>query len=431
MKGFRASLLVVSLFLLPVSVIGQASSQPSVTNTMPSNDFGFNLPTHLGTLSYSLTGSELVGTGYGDGSFASSTVLSGDLAYLSDSENAPFSMVYSGGYLYSTIPGTPSSSTFQNLALSQVYKTRAWVFVASDAVSYLPESPTTGLSGIAGVGDVGTFPVQTGLGPSQSILTDYSRRVSNGLQGSATWQVTPSLEFEGSGSWNVLHFLDTDLGLDSSEYDGSFGPSYRIDARNQLGTSAYYSYVTYPNYAGYKIESEGINLNYTRAWSRRLSTTVSLGPELTHGQTLEPLPSSVNFAGTASATYATRTTGLYASYSRGVNAGSGVVFGSLSDTVTAGMNRPINRNWILGINGGYSHNKDLVTYAGEPPIFSDAFGTFQVSRRISESLSAYGSYTAIDQSIQNLPGTSNAFNGLNHTFSVGITFAPQPLIRGR
>lgn len=431
MNALRANTLIVSgLLLLPLCAIGQVQTPAPVTNTMPTNDFGFNLPTHLGTLSYSLTGSELVGTGYGDGSFASSTALSGDLAYLSSSENAPFSMIYSGGYLYSTIPGSIASSTFQNLALSQVFKTKSWVFVGSDAVSYLPESPTTGLSGIAGVGDIGTIPVQTGLGPAQDILTNYSRRVSNGLQGSATWQATPSLAFEGSGSWNVLRFLDSASGLDLNEYDGSFGPSYRIDARNQIGVSANYSYSSYPNYTGYRIESKGATLNYTRAWSRRFSTTFSLGPEITHGLTIQPLPTRVNFAGTASATYATRTTGIYASYSRAVNAGSGVVFGALSDTATVGMNRPINRDWAVSINGGYSHNTDLVALAGESPTFADVFGSIQVSRKISESLSAFGSYTGIDQSIHNLPGASNAFNGLNHTFSVGITFAPAPLIRG-
>jgi hypothetical protein len=93
------------------------------------------------------------------------------------------------------------------------------------------------------------------------------------------------------------------------------------------------------------------------------------------------------------------------------------------------MNRPINRDWIVSLNAGYAHNTYLVTYAGQSPTFSDIFGGVQVSRKISESLSAYGSYTGIDQSIHNLPGTSNAFNGLNHTFAVGITFAPAPLIR--
>jgi hypothetical protein len=428
MRGFRANLLVASLLLLPVSMVGQVGTQASVSNTMPSTDFGFNLPTHLGTLSYALSGSELVGTGYGNGSFSSTTVASGDLAYISRSEKDPFSVVYSGGYLFSDIPGSPSSSTFQNVAASQVLRTRSWVYVVSDSFSYLPQSPTTGLSGIAGVGDVGVFPV-TGIGPSQDILTDYSRRIGNGLEGSATWQLTPSFDLEGSVGDNILHFLGTDTGLDSKEIDASVGPNYRIDARNQIGLSAYYSRVTYPNYNLFRIESKGANVTYTRAWSRRLSTTLAAGPEITHGYTAGPIPSRINFAGNATVTYATRTTGFYANYTRGVNAGSGVLFGALADTVTAGMNRPINRAWSVGIDGGYSRNVELVS-SGLAPTFKSGFGGIQISRRISESLSAYGSYTGIEQSYDNQPGSSNAFNGLNQTIAIGITFAPQPLIRG-
>jgi hypothetical protein len=430
MKGLRTNLLVAVLLLLPVSVIGQASSQASVTNTMPSNNFGFNLPSHLGTLSYGLSGSELLVTGYGNGSVSSNTVFSGDLAYLSKSEDDPFSLVYSGGYVYSTISGSPSSSTFQNLAGSQVVRTRSWVYVISDSFSYLPQSPTTGLSGIAGVGDIGVFPVQTGLGPSQDILTGYDRRFSNGAEGSATWQLDPSLDLEGSVSSNILHFLGSSTGLDSNEYGASLGPSYRIDARNQIGADAYYSRTTYPNYAAFEIESDGVSLNYTRAWSRRLSTTIAAGPENTHGYTVEPIPSRIYFAGSATLSYATRTTGFYADYERGVNAGSGVLYGALSDAVRAGMNRPINRDWVLGISAGFSRSVELVGSQQFSPTFKNVFGGVQISRRISESLSAYGSYTGMDQSIQNGPGISNAFNGINQTFSVGITFAPPPLIRG-
>ncbi|HTV07970.1 MAG TPA: hypothetical protein VMD97_02870 [Candidatus Aquilonibacter sp.] len=431
MRVVGASALMLSLVLVPAAAArGQVGTpQTSVSNTTPSNNFGFNLPTHLGTLSYALSGSEIVGTGYGNGTFASTTALSGDLAYLSTSETDPFSLIYSGGYLYTNVPGTSSSSTFQNLAASQVFRTRSWVYVISDSFSYLPESPTTGLSGIAGVGDVGVFPV-TGLGPSQDILTDYARRIGNGVQGSATWQLTPSLDLEGSGSQNILHFLGGSSDLNSDEVDASLGPSYRIDVRNQIGFSGYYSRITYPNFSLFKIESEGVNLMYTRAWSRRLSTSIAAGPENTHGYSLGPIPARVNFSAAVSATYNTRTTGFSAGYTRGVNAGSGVLYGALSDTVTAGMNRPINRDWTLGVDGGFSRSAELVAAQQAAPTFRSVYGGIQISRRITETLSAYASYTGIHQSFENQPGVTNAFNGLNQNFAVGITFAPPPLLRG-
>jgi hypothetical protein len=397
---------------------------------MPTNDFGFNLPTHLGTLSYALSGSEGVGTAYGNGSLGSSTALSGDLAYISRSQNDPFSLIYSGGYIFSTVTGSSESSTFQNIAASQVFRTKSWVYVITDTLNYLPESPTTGLSGIAGVGDIGVFPVQTGLGPTQTILTGFSNRLANGLQGSATWQMTPSLDLEGSAGWNKLSFNNSNA-YSSDDYTGTFGPNYRIDARNQIGVQANYSLAKYPNFSSFKIESRGVNLNYTRAWTRRLTTTVSFGPEITHGQTITAIPSQTNFAGTASMSYATRTTGFYGSYNRGVNAGSGVIYGALTDAVSVGADRPLNRDWVLGLSAGYAHNTALAQSQGAYPTFQDGYGGVQLSRRISETLSGYGSFTAIDQGSKDATGIFNVYTGLNYTFAVGITFAPPPLVRGR
>lgn len=433
MRGFRTSLLAASLLCLPTVMLGQAEATASVSNTMPSNNFGFNLPTKLGSLSYSLSASEQVENGYGGGGVYAGTTLNGNLAYLSKSENSPFSLVYSGGVTFGDVPGTSTAQVYQNVAASQVYRTKSWVYVVSDSFSYLPDSPTTGLSGVAGVGDVGITPVQGGIGPNQTILTGNASRYSNGLDGSATWQTTASLAFEGSASWQVLHFTGDNPQYDSDTITGTFGPNYRIDARNSLGATASYSRSTYPGYQNYLIETEGFTINYSRAWSRRLSTSVALGPADTHGTTIVPIPSRIDLSGSATATYATRTTGFFASYNRSITAGSGVIFGALTDSVTVGLNHPINRDWVLGLNVGYSHNVGLTPIDGVIPAYNSIFGGAQVSRRLTESLSMYASYTAISQSeTNNQPaGQFAVFNGTNNIFSIGITFAPAPLLKGR
>ena len=431
MKKLKISVAAVCLLCFPLMMRGQADSGGSVTNAMPTSDWGFNLPTHVGTLSYSLTGSEMFLTGYGSGGDAE-TALSGNLAYLSRSEVDPFSLVYSGGFLFNKYSNTSYSTTYQDLAFSQVLRTKSWTYVVSDAVSYLPSAPTTGLSGIAGVGDVGTPPVQTGIGPEQDILTNYSNRLTNGLSGGATWQIGPSLDLEGSGSWELIHFGGGGTpGIDSNSYSGRFGPTYRIDALSSAGASAYYSYTTYPAYANFKIESEGLDFTYMRSWSRRLNTTFTFGPEVSRGRTLTEIPSSVNLAGSASATYATRTTGFEASFSRGVNAGSGVIFGALSNRVTGTMTRPLSREWQFKLMGDYSRSVGLAPYLGVTPHYNAEFGSVQVSRRLSESLSCYGSYTLLHQTSQNYSIGASAFAGTENVFGFGITFAPAPLIRGR
>ena len=451
MRGAGSSIVVALFLCLPAGLLGQADSPAPVTNAMPTSDFGFNLPTHLGTLSYSLTGSEMFETGYG--SVDANTALSGNLAYISSSERAPFSAVYSGGVFFSSVPGYGSVETFQSVAASQVYKTRSWVFVASDAFSYLPQAPTTGLAGVPGIGDIGVPPVQTGVGPEVSILSNYAPQITNGLTGSATWQTTPDLDLQASGYWQILHYtgdntsntsttgtLTSNTGLDTNTVGGTIGPNYRIDARNSVGAEAYYSDYTYPNYPQFGLESEGVNVSYNRAWTRRLSTTVSFGPERTHGTSFTGIPSDPavvipfqwNLAGSASASYATRTTGFTGSYSRGVTAGSGVLFGSLADTVSAGMSRPINRDWNMSYQLGYSHNVGLAPINGALPVYDSVYGAAQVSHRLTETLSLYASYTPIWQSAKNQPYYATpAFSGFNNIFSIGITFAPAPLVSGR
>ncbi len=71
-------------------------------------------------------------------------------------------MLYAGGVLFGNRYGQ-GVRPFQTFAVSQGLVTAAWIFGISDSVSYLPQSPTTGLSGIPGVGDLGSQPIQ---GPS-------------------------------------------------------------------------------------------------------------------------------------------------------------------------------------------------------------------------------------------------------------------------
>jgi hypothetical protein len=431
----RLTISILSLAVLCPAVAFYASAQvqtpAAVSNTMPTPDFGFNLPTSLGTLTYSLTAAESMRSGYGNSNIYASTSGGGNLAYLSKNETNPFSIVYAGGFIHSDIPGEGENETYQDLAFSQVLRTKAWVYVLSDALSYLPQSPTTGLSGVAGVGDVGVTPVQ-GIGPGQDILTDYGRRIGNGLDGSATWQITGRTEMQGSGSWKILRFVgNTNPGLNTTQYAATLGPNYRINALNSVGASAFYSRQSYPEYAGAVIESEGVTFNYSRTWSRSISTTVGAGPETSHGEGFGNFPSRLNASANASITYAGRRIGATLSYSRGVNGGSGVIPGAFSDRVMFGAERPIGRDWSLGLDGSYARSIGLFANSGVQADAESVYGGVQLSHKLTESLSVFGSYTGIHQSITGFSGHTMPFSGLNNTASVGITFSPSPLHRAR
>jgi hypothetical protein len=414
--------LVAPLLLLAIGSMAKAQAPPLATP--PS--FGFSLPSVEGTLTYSLSASESFLTGYQGSGADTTTSASGSLGYLSSSPDKPFSLVYSGGYLYSTVPGYPGSSTFQNLAASQVVTTKNWNFVVDDAVSYLPEAPTTGLSGIPGVGDIGVVPVQIGDEPTQSILTNYATRVGNGLNGGATRKINASWAVNGSASWQILHFFGGD-GINSSEETGSVGPTYRIDARSSASANVTYSY-TKDTFLGesYPFESEGISLQYQRQISRFFSVTVTAGPQRTFGSgtTSALIPSSITAVGNAGISYSRRRTNASISYARATNSGSGVVYGALTDTVVGSIRQQFSRNWQGALTASYSQSTALGKVAGADQNFRGTYGGGQLSRRLGRAFSAYFSYTAVTQN-ENFPGaTQAAFNGLSQVLAVGVTYSP-------
>ena len=421
--------LVAPLVLLAIGSMAAAQAPPLAAPPT----FGFSLPSVEGTLTYSLSGSESFFTGYQGSGLNTTTSLSGSLGYLSSSPDKPFSLVYSGGYLYSTVPGYPGSSTFQNLAASQVYTTKNWNFVVDDAVSYLPQAPTTGLSGIPGVGDIGVITVPIGDQPTQSILTNYETRVGNGLNGGATRKINASWSVNGSASWQILHFFGNG-GIDSSEESGSVGPSYRINARSSASANVTYSY-TNDTYFGnsYPFESEGITLQYQRQISRFFSISVSGGPQRTFGSgsTSSLIPSSITGIGNGSLNYTRRSTNASISYARATNSGSGVVFGALTDTVVGSVRQQFSRNWQGAITASYSQSSALANIAGTGQNFHGTYGGGQLSRRLGREFSGYVSYTAVTQSENNPGVTQAAFNGLTQIFAVGVTYSPSAIHLGK
>src|SRR5437763_9770087 len=172
------------LLLLPPIAEGQAVP----TAVAPVSSVGGSpiVPNLDGVLHYAVSGSQVVQLGYyGSGDVTSSTALSGDLAYTAKSTMRPFSLIFAGGVLLPNQSGQGISS-FWNIAASQGYTARHWIFNVSDSFSFLPESPTTGLSGIHCVGGLGSIPVQSPVdGPAGGIPTVAGNRLEKTMSASA------------------------------------------------------------------------------------------------------------------------------------------------------------------------------------------------------------------------------------------------------
>ena len=158
--------LVAPVILLAFGSLAHAQDVPAVVVSTPT--FGFSLPSVEGTMTYSLNAAESIIPGMAPVA-STRRPLSAEASAISPrAPNKPFSLVYSGGYIYSSMPGYPRLLDVPEPRSVPGLTTKNWNFVVDDAVSYLPESPTTGLSGIPGVGDIGVEPVQIGDSPPRT-----------------------------------------------------------------------------------------------------------------------------------------------------------------------------------------------------------------------------------------------------------------------
>jgi hypothetical protein len=431
--------IAISALLLTANVICHAQAVPTAESSMSSN-LGPNLPSLDGVLHYALSASEVIQYGYyGPGDVSHSTDLTGNVAYTSPSTVRPFSVLFAGGVLLGNQSGQ-GTSTFWNIAASQGYVTRHWVFNISDSFSFLPQSPTTGLSGIPGVGDLGAFPVQgPSAGPAGGILTESGDRISNGLSGSVERQIAANTSISGSGSWGVLHFLGDNQaeGLDSTQVSGVVALNQRLDARSSVSVSGVYSSYYYtgagsgPNEPDFA--TKGINLSYQRVLSRTLSANISVGPQWVSSSNSALIPSALNLAVSAGLSYGYHNTHASVNYTRGVNNGSGVLPGALSDSISGSIGHTYGRDWVASLSAAYTHTAGLTqvtngtSLVSTNEIFDTVYGGVQVTRRISTHFSGYASYTVQNQTSNNLDPITvpNALNGTSQTFGIGITFTPR------
>ena len=422
MKNFSKSVFACAVLLGCAATPLLAQDMPPVLPT----SMGFSLPTISGQVSYSLTASQAFTTGYnGNNGNVSSTNISGNLAYLSSSETHPFAMIYSGGFLGSESSQQPSS-TFQDLALSQSFRTKRDAFVIADTVSYLPQSPVAGLSGVAGVGDLGIGPVQVGGYVGPGILTQYGRRVSNNLSVGDTHAITGKTSLNVTGMYGIQRFLYTDTlpysTYDSNEEGATVGVIHRMDARNSFGLNYAYTHFSFVGQT-YSFDSHGFNLEYIHRFSPRLVFDGSVGPQwnLSASYPSAALTAAVQ----ASLTYTGERGSLTAGYTRGSSTGFGVVQGSVTDTAGLVARRNFSRVFEGALSFSYSHSASLPSLIAPPFGVNSEVAGAQATRSIGTAFSVYASYTALYQQSNNLLANTIALNGLTQTVGVGVTYSPK------
>ncbi len=438
------------LLLLPFATFpatSEAQAVPAAAEVSPVST-GFALPSVAGSLQYAVSASESISSNsYGTPGVVPSTILNGDIAFITSNHRDPFSMVFSGGHSWAT--SYQPSFTFLNLALSQAANIGRWMLLLSDSVSYMPGTPSTGLSGIPGVGDLGATPAPAGANPAptginplpvaaspgQGVLTGFSTQVDNTGSLSLERQLTGKTSLLASGSYSLMRFLgDTggtsasiSPGLDSDGDAASLGLNHRIDARAALGGNYAYSRNTYSGYnfgvPTPAFSTQTASLLYTYQFTRKLAISLSAGPQWIGIATPGNTPSLSLFAN-LSATYTGKFSNASLLYTRGANSGFGVVDGSISSSVTFSAARTFDRVWLCAVSAAYTQTTGLPSAISLPFSFHTTVAAAQVTRALTRSLSAFTSYTVQNQSNQGAQAAVDLFSGLTQVAGFGLTYSP-------
>lgn len=419
----RQALLCVLCFL-SVSAVAAAQSVPVETGSPLYT--GFQMPTAGGNLSYALSAGERLSTGYGPQiGTVSATVLSGNLGFITPSARMPTTVSYTGGYLFITF-GQPSSF-FHDFAISQAYNTKRWKLTLSDSLTYLPETPTSGIFGIVGAGTT------TGVTNAQGVLIPFATQITNTVLGNATRELTGKTAATATGFYSIQRFPGLTGGIQTNVYSFQGGATHRIDAVSSWAALYSYDNFSYVSVDG-AFQTQGVTAQYKRQLNRRFMVSVDAGPNIIGASALTKQPTTLSYTVDTQASYLGDLASAFvidASFKRSTNGGSGITFGSTDNTVSADMSRRLTRSTQATIMGNYTSSSGLLLLTSKQVNAQTAVGSAQVNRAFTRTLSAFVSYTAQHQAIQGLYVGINPLIGLQQTIGFGITYSPSPIHLGR
>jgi opacity protein-like surface antigen len=147
----KPSFAVMAILLLAASAASRAQVVPAAIVPASTGEWS-GLPVS-GALHYDVRYSQTAQFG-GSQDGQQMSYISGDASYANTGKRLPFSMQYGGGYGW-VWAGPPSAgNVYQHLSLSQGIVGRTWNLIGQRrCTSYSFETPTTGFSGVPGIGE--------------------------------------------------------------------------------------------------------------------------------------------------------------------------------------------------------------------------------------------------------------------------------------
>ncbi len=340
------------------------------------------------------------------------SVVSGSVAYANRNQEKPFNMDYAGGYTWALSGPGYQTGQFHRMFLSQGVNFRRWNFLVSDSAAYLPQSPTTGFSGIAGTGETIGLPNPL-PSTSQTILTVNTHVLSNSASGRIEHSLNYATTVAIGGGSDYLHFPDNN-GIETLGTSGSAEINRRINARTSLLGRYTYSLYEFPG-TTVSMNTHTALAGIRRRVTRNLSLNAFSGPQWIDSTVRTAIPANTAFVVNAGVDYLLRYTSINATYIHGTNGGGGYLIGGTIDNGQGNLLHQFGPNFTLGFTGGYmrtaAFNNNGVT--------SGAYGGTQATWWLGRNMIVFANYTGTGQTTTSLlPG--NALNQTIHNISFGF-----------
>jgi hypothetical protein len=361
------------------------------------------------------------------------TMFNGNLNYNRIWSRYHLTITYNGGdTLYQ---GPEPNLSFQNLVVAQEIDWERWRLHLRDDFSATPGALFGG-TGMGGPGLIGQFSsifgaslnsIGQGFAPSETIQTGPAMRYVNTVLGEAEYSFSRRSAFSFAGSYGILHFTDAGY-ISSRSINAQAGYDYLLDSKNSIAVLGSYGNI---DYTGTTISTSdyGAAFAFGRKITGRLAFQAAAGPEQirvagTANGNFQTWTWSVNSA----LTYERRRSGFSLTFVRGLTNGSGVLFGSTSDTFSGSLHHQFTRFWTGSVNGGYSFNRSLVPVGNATVSFNTWFIGANIGRQLGRHARVGFSYGLQKQYNSVVcPVTSCGVTGFQQTFGTTVNWHLRPV----
>jgi hypothetical protein len=310
---------------------------------------------------------------------------------------------YTGGGVFSSASGV-GNGIVQTLGFGDKFTFHRAMLSFFDQFNYLPGSSFGfgGLGGLSGTGS--TSGLGSVFGPGETILTGTGQTLENSFVTEFDVLLTARTSLTFDGGYGVLHNFNTDL-LNSTNPNARVGYNYLLTRKDRVAVLYTYSDYGYSN-SDQSFTTHTAELSYGRVISGRLSFQIAAGPQyiistfpITVSGVTGPVTSStttqLNWSMNTALTWTARRDAFTVAYYRGANNGSGVLAGSIGDTVSASFTRQSSRTFTSGIAGGYARSQGVLEGATTftTQTYDNYYATASLSHPVGRTLGLTLSYS--------------------------------------